>query len=184
MRSPTTKQKQLAYNASGSPLLAQPGGMERYCSLSCSHTTQLLKAIALNCETNEEELQDKRGRLCLDSILSRMCAFHFIQVSCVVQLPFSCSCTQSNYQMCSYECPCTFHYHSRKLRERVLLKNSCSIDHQHDKTIADHQPLTTANDKTIADHQPLTTAHDKNDKTIADHQPLTTANDKTMRRSC
>ena len=55
---------------------------------------------------------------------------------------------------------------SRKLRERVLLKNSCSIDHQHDKTIADHQPLTTANDKTIADHQ-----------------PLTTANDKTMRRS-
>ena len=72
---------------------------------------------------------------------------------------------------------------SRKLRERVLLKNSCSIDHQHDKTIADHQPLTTANDKTIADHQPLTTANDKNDKTIADHQPLTTANDKTMRRS-
>ena len=49
---------------------------------------------------------------------------------------------------------------SRKLRERVLLKNSCSIDHQHDKTIADHQPLTTANDKTIADHQPLTTAND------------------------
>ena len=72
---------------------------------------------------------------------------------------------------------------SRKLRERVLLKNSCSIDHQHDKTIADHQPLTTANDKTIADHQPLTTANDKNDKTIADRQPLTTANDKTMRRS-
>ena len=72
---------------------------------------------------------------------------------------------------------------SRKLRERVLLKNSCSIDHQHDKTIADHQPLTTANDKTIADHQPLTTANDKNDTTIADHQPLTTANDKTMRRS-
>ena len=83
---------------------------------------------------------------------------------------------------------------SRKLRERVLLKNSCSIDHQHDKTIADHQPLTTANDKTIADnqplttandktiadHQPLTTANDKNDKTIADHQPLTTANDKTI----
>ena len=66
---------------------------------------------------------------------------------------------------------------SRKLRERVLLKNSCSIDHQHDKTIADHQPLTTANDKTIADHQPLTTA---NDKTIADHQPLTTANDETI----
>ena len=72
---------------------------------------------------------------------------------------------------------------SRKLRERVLLKNSCSVDHQHDKTIADHQPLTTANDKTIADHQPLTTANDKTDKTIADHQPLTTANDKTMRRS-
>ena len=71
---------------------------------------------------------------------------------------------------------------SRKLRERVLLKNSCSIDHQHDKTIADHQPLTTANDKTIADHQPLTTANDKNDKTIADHQPLTTANDKTIRQ--
>ena len=74
---------------------------------------------------------------------------------------------------------------SRKLREKVLLKNSCSIDHQplttaNDKTIADHQPLTTANDKTIADHQPLTTA---NDKTLADHQPLTTANDKTMRRS-
>ena len=74
-------------------------------------------------------------------------------------------------------------FFSRKLRERVLLKNSCSIDRQHDKTIADHQPLTTANDKTIADHQPLTTANDKNDKTIADHQPLTTANDKTMRRS-
>ena len=52
------------------------------------------------------------------------------------------------------------HVFSRKLRERVLLKNSCSIDHQHDKTIADHQPLTTANDKTIADHQPLTTAND------------------------
>ena len=68
-------------------------------------------------------------------------------------------------------------FFSRKLRERVLLKNSCSIDHQHDKTIADHRPLTTANDKTIADHQPLTTA---NDKTIADHQPLTTANDKTI----
>ena len=68
-------------------------------------------------------------------------------------------------------------FFSRKLRERVLLKNSCSIDHQHDKTIADHQPLTTANDKTIADHQPLTTA---NDKTIADHQPLTTANDETI----
>ena len=49
---------------------------------------------------------------------------------------------------------------SRKLRERVLLKNSCSIDHQHDKIIADHQPLTTANDETIADHQPLTTAND------------------------
>ena len=89
--------------------------------------------------------------------------------------------------MCSHTC------NSRKLRERVLLKNSCSIDHQHDKTIADRQPLTTANDKTIADHQPLTTANDKtiadhqplttaNDKTIADHQPLTTANDKTMRR--
>ena len=60
-------------------------------------------------------------------------------------------------------------FFSRKLRERVLLKNSCSIDYQHDKTIAGHQPLTTANDK--------------NDETIADHQPLTTANDKTMRRS-
>ena len=58
---------------------------------------------------------------------------------------------------------------SRKLRERVLLKNSCSIDHQNDKTIADHQPLTTANDTA-------------NDKTIADHQPLTTAND-LLRRS-
>ena len=55
-------------------------------------------------------------------------------------------------------------FFSRKLRERVLLKNSCSIDHQHDKTIADHQPLTTANDKTIADHQPLTIANDENDK--------------------
>ena len=31
---------------------------------------------------------------------------------------------------------------------------SFMLDHQHDKTIADHQPLTTANDKTIADHQP------------------------------
>ena len=78
-------------------------------------------------------------------------------------------------------------FFSRKLRERVLLKNSCSIDHQHDKTIADHQPLTTANDKTIADqtiadHQPLTTANDQTiaDETIADHQPLTTANDKTI----
>ena len=40
-------------------------------------------------------------------------------------------------------------FYSRELRERVLLKNSCSIDHQHDKTIADHQPLTTANDKTM-----------------------------------
>ena len=58
---------------------------------------------------------------------------------------------------------------SRKLRERVLLKNSCSIDHQNDKTIADHQPLTTANDTA-------------NDNTIADHQPLTTAND-LLRRS-
>ena len=75
----------------------------------------------------------------------------------------------------SFKTICTERYRfSRKLRERVLVKNSCSIDHQHDKTIADHQPLTTANDETIADHQPLTTA---NDETIADHQPLTTAND-------
>ena len=54
-----------------------------------------------------------------------------------------------------------------------------------DKTIAGHQPLTTANDKTIADHRPQTTANDKIfsgkcDKTIAGHRPLTTANDKTM----
>ena len=66
---PATNQKQLAYNAHGSTLLAKPGGMERYCSLSCSHTTQFLKAIALNCETNEEELPDKSGRLRLDSIM-------------------------------------------------------------------------------------------------------------------
>ena len=32
---------------------------------------------------------------------------------------------------------------------------------KYDKTIAGHQPLTTANDKTIADHQPETTANDK-----------------------
>ena len=30
-----------------------------------------------------------------------------------------------------------------------------------DKTIAGHQPLTTADDETMADHQPLTTANDK-----------------------
>ena len=66
---PTIKKKQLAYNFTGSPLLAKPGGMERCLSLSCSHTTQFLKAIALNCETNEEELQDKSGRLCLDKIM-------------------------------------------------------------------------------------------------------------------
>lgn len=42
---PATKQKQLAYNAHGSTLLAKPGGMERYCSLSRSHTTQFLKEL-------------------------------------------------------------------------------------------------------------------------------------------
>ena len=96
-------------------------------------------------------------------------------------MSFLCS-HHGNFMQTSTIYLCFFDF-SRKLRERVLLKNSCSIDHQHDKTIADHQPLTTANDKTIADHQPLTTANDKNDKTIADHQPLTTANDTTMRRS-
>ena len=68
-----------------------------------------------------------------------------------------------------------FLFFSRKLRERVLVKNSCKID-QHDETIADYHDETIADyhDETIADHQPLTTA---NDEKIADHQPLTTAND-------
>ena len=107
---PATKQKQLAYNAHGSPLLAKPGGMERYCSLSCSHTTQFLKAIALNCETNEEELQDKSGRLCLDSIMkNRVCISPYSSFMCYVTAIFMCY-TQSNYHMCLYECP--FHLHS------------------------------------------------------------------------
>ena len=66
------------------------------------------------------------------------------------------TCFDELFELCRFDFVLDLFYSSRKLRERVLLKNSCSIDHQHDKIIADHQPLTTANDKTIADHQKLT----------------------------
>ena len=94
----------------------------------------------------------------------------------------------------------------RKLRERVLIKNSCSIDHQNDKTIADHH-ATPDHSKWSAEKicwedaekicwenllrrfaekiccGDLLNIDHQNDKTIADHQPLTTAWEDLLRRS-